>query len=128
MLCKVATIVFLILLTTAGTVSAAKAADVLPISGPWGEVNGRGCDSYKEETEGPYFVVEEDGRGYGSGGECGCKIKSVEKRGEGAYSLVAICQCVDSPNKETEKSQLYVVSDSEIELDGTKYQKCEPLP
>ena len=32
------------------------------------EVEGKGCDSYPEETEGPYFIIHEDGRGYGSEG------------------------------------------------------------
>ena len=106
----------------------ARAADALPITGTYGEVEGKGCDSYTEETEGPYFIIHEDGRGYGSGGECGCKVTSVKETGEDAYSFVAVCQCIDSPNKETETSTLFILSDTEIELDGTKYQKCEPLP
>jgi hypothetical protein len=112
----------------AGMASApALAADKLPISGPYGEVEGKGCDSYKEETEGAYIVVDKDGRGYGSGGECGCKVKSVKKTGKKEYSVVTVCQCIDSPNKETETTKLVILSDSEIELDGTKYQKCKPL-
>ncbi len=105
----------------------AKTAQALPISGPYGEVEGKGCDSYKEETEGAYIVVDKDGRGYGSGGECGCKVKSVKKTGKNEYSVVTVCQCIDSPNKETEHSKLVILSDREIELDGTKYQKCKPI-
>ncbi len=105
----------------------AKAAGALPITGPYGEVEGKGCDSYKEETEGAYIVVDKDGRGYGTGGECGCKVKSIKKSGKTDYAVVALCQCVDSPNKEIEKSKLTVLNDSEIALDGSKYQKCKPI-
>ena len=105
----------------------ARAAEKLLITGAYGEVEGKGCDSYKEETEGAYIVIDKDRRGYGSGGECGCKVKSVDKTGKKEYSVVTVCQCIDSPNKETETSKLIILSDSEIELDGSKYRKCEPL-
>ena len=64
----------------AGMASApALAADKLPIKGPYGDVEAKGCDDYKAETEGGYIVVDKDGRGWGSGGECGCKVKSVKE-------------------------------------------------
>jgi hypothetical protein len=50
-----------------------------------------------------------------------------EKDREGRISFVAVCQCIDSPNKETETPKLFILSDTEIELDGAKYQKCEPI-
>ncbi len=128
MLRELLRVLLLALLATALPRMQAQASDALPITGAYGDVEGKGCDSFKEETEGPYFVIDEDGRGYGSGGECGCKVKSVEETGKDAYSFVAVCQCIDSPNKETETSKLFILSDTEIELDGTKYQKCEPLP
>jgi len=128
MLRKLLGVILLALIAMAVSRVPAQAADALPIKGAYGDVEGKGCDSYKEETEGPYFVIDEDGRGYGSGGECGCKVTSVKKTGEDAYSFVAVCQCIDSPNKETETSKLFILSDTEIELDGTKYRKCEPLP
>ena len=99
----------------------------LPIAGPWGDVEAKGCDDYRGETEGGYIVVDKDGRGWGSGGECGCKVKSVKKSGESEYAIVASCQCIDGP-KETWHRKLIVLSDSEIEWNGTKYQKCKPLP
>ena len=73
-----------------------------------------------------YIVVDKDGRGWGSGGECGCKVKSVKKSGKNEYAVVASCQCIDGP-KETWHRKLIVLSDSEIDWDGSKYRKCKPL-
>ena len=61
--------VFLLALVTFG-LPAALAADALPITGPYGEIEAKGCDDYRQETEGGYIVIDNDGRGYGSGGEC----------------------------------------------------------
>jgi hypothetical protein len=105
----------------------ASAADALPIAGPWGDIEAEGCHDYQEETEGGYIVVDEDGRGWGSGGECQCKVKSVKKSAKTAYDVVASCQCLDGPT-ETRHRKLIVLSDSEIQWNGTKYQKCKPLP
>ena len=105
----------------------ALAADKLPIAGPYGDVEAKGCDDYKGETEGGYIVVDKDGRGWGSGGECGCKVKSVKKTGKSEYAVVASCQCIDGP-KETWRRKLIVLSDSEVEWNGSKYRKCKPLP
>jgi hypothetical protein len=105
----------------------ALAADKLPISGPYGDVAAKGCDDYTAETEGGYIVVDKDGRGWGSGGECGCKVKSVTKAGKNEYAVVASCQCIDGP-KETWRRKLIVLGDSEIEWNGDKYRKCKPLP
>ncbi|HSB57971.1 MAG TPA: hypothetical protein VLD66_00045 [Methyloceanibacter sp.] len=115
------------LLAVAVTHAPARAADALPIAGAWGDIEAKGCHDYKEETEGGYIVIDKDGRGWGSGGECGCKVKSVKKSGKAEYAIVASCQCLDGP-KETRRRKLIVLSDSEIEWNGTKYQKCEPLP
>ncbi len=107
--------------------AAALGAETLPITGPWGDVEAKGCDDYKAETEGGYIVVDEDGRGWGSGGECGCKVRSVKKSGKSEYAIVASCQCIDGP-KETWRRKLIVLGDGEIEWAGAKYRKCEPLP
>jgi hypothetical protein len=52
------------------------------VTGPYGEIEAKGCDDYRQETEGGYIVIDNDGRGYGSGGECAWKIKSVKKTGK----------------------------------------------
>jgi hypothetical protein len=118
--------VFLLALFTFG-LPAALAADALPISGPYGDIEAKGCDDYRQETEGGYIVIDNDGRGYGSGGECACKIKSVKKTGKSEYAVVASCRCLDGP-KETRQRKLTVLSDKEIDWNGTKYAKCQPLP
>jgi hypothetical protein len=97
----------------------------LPIAGPYGDVAAKGCDDYR--TEGGYIVVDKDGRGWGSGGECGCKVKSIKKTGKNEYAVIATCQCIDGP-KETWRRKLIVLSDSEVEWNGSKYRKCKPLP
>jgi hypothetical protein len=127
MLRRFSAIALLVLLALPVAHAPSRAADSLPIAGPWGDVEAKGCDDYRGETEGGYIVVDKDGRGWGSGGECGCKVKSVKKSGESEYAIVASCQCIDGP-KETWHRKLIVLSDSEIEWNGTKYQKCEPLP
>jgi hypothetical protein len=127
MLRKLLGVILLALLALAVAHAPSRAADSLPIAGPWGDVEAKGCDSYKEETEGGYIVVDKDGRGWGSGGECGCKVKSVKKSGKSEYAIVASCQCIDGP-KETWRRKLILLSDSEIEWNGAKYQKCKPLP
>ena len=109
-------------MSSAPTLAAVK----LPIAGAYGDVAAKGCDDYKGETEGGYIVVDKDGRGWGSGGECGCKVKSVKKTGKSEYAVVASCQCIDGP-KETWRRKLIVLSDSEVEWNGSKYRKCKPL-
>jgi hypothetical protein len=118
--------VFLLALFTFG-LPAALAADALPITGPYGDIEAKGCDDYRQETEGGYIVVDKDGRGWGSGGKCHCKVKSVKKSGKTEYAIVASYQCIDGPT-ETSHRKLVVLSDSEIQWNGTKYQKCKPLP
>ena len=118
--------VFLLALVTFG-LPAALAADALPITGPYGEIEAKGCDDYRQETEGGYIVIDNDGRGYGSGGECACKIKSVKKTGKNDYAVVASCQCLDGP-KETRHRKLTVMSEKEIDWNGSRYAKCQRLP
>ena len=127
MLRRLSAIALLALLALAVAHAPSRAADSLPIAGPWGEVEGKGCDYYREETEGGYIVIDKDGSGWGSGGECGCKVKSVKKSGNTEYAVVASRKCIDGP-KETWHRKLIVLSDSEIEWNGTKYRKCKPLP
>jgi hypothetical protein len=50
-----------------------------------------------------------------------------KKSGKSEYAIVASCQCIDGP-KETWRRKLILLSDSEIEWNGAKYQKCKPLP
>ncbi len=104
----------------------ASAADALPIAGPWGDIEANGCHDYKEETEGGYIVVDNDGRGWGSGGECHCKVKSVKKSGKTEYAVVASCQCIDGPT-ETSHRKLIVLSDSEIQWNGANIRSASPF-
>jgi len=97
------------------------------VTGSYGEIEAKGCDDYRQETEGGYIVIDNDGRGYGSGGECAWKIKSVKKTGKNDYAVVALCQCWDGP-KETRHRKLTVLSDKEIDWNGSRYAKCQPLP
>jgi hypothetical protein len=127
MLRRLLGVILLALLAMAAPRVPAQAADALPIAGPWGDIEAKGCDDYKGETEGGYIVVDKDGRGWGSGGECGCKVKSVKKSGKTEYAVVASCQCIDGPT-ETWHRKLIVLSDSEIEWNGAKYRKCKPPP
>jgi len=46
--------VFLLTVVTFG-LPAALAADALPITGPYGEIEAKGCDDYRQETEGGYI-------------------------------------------------------------------------
>jgi len=127
MLRRFSAIAVLALLALAVAHSPSGAADSLPIAGPWGDVEAKGCDDYKNETEGGYIIIDKDGHGWGSGGECGCKVKSVKKTGKSEYGILASCQCAENP-KETWRRKLIVLSDSEIEWNGAKYRKCKPLP
>jgi hypothetical protein len=120
-------VVLLAFHTVGAAAGPALADDALPIAGPYGEVEAKGCDDYRRETEGGYIVIDKDGLGYGSGGECACRIKSVKKTGKNAYGVVASCQCLEGP-KETRQRKLSVLSDSEIDWNGSKYEKCKPLP
>src|SRR5512147_2442146 len=112
MLRRLSAIALLASLSLAVADASACAADALPIAGPWGDVEAKGCDDYRSETEGGYIVVDKDGRGWGSGGECGCKVKSVKKSGKTEYAVVASCRCIDGP-KETWRRKLILLSDSE---------------
>lgn len=99
MLRKLHGVILLALLASALPRVPAQADDALSIKGAYGDVEGKGCDSFKEETEGPYFVVDEDGRGYGSGGGCGCKVTSVKETGKDAYSFVAVTNASTAPTR-----------------------------
>ena len=110
-------------LRSAGRAGGRRAAD----HGTYGEIEAKGCDDYRQETEGGYIVIDNDGRGYGSGGECAWKIKSVKKTGKNDYAVVASCQCLDGP-KETRHRKLTVMSEKEIDWNGSRYAKCQRLP
>src|SRR5215813_4322051 len=110
MLRRLSAIAFVALPALTAAHSPAGAADALPIAGPWGDIEAKGCDDYKAETEGGYIIVDKDGHGWGSGGECGCKVKSVKKSGKNVYAIVASCQCAENP-KETWHRKLIVLSD-----------------
>src|SRR6476661_2385899 len=73
----------------------ALAADTLPIAGPYGDVEAKGCD-YQGETEGGSYSTKR-----GAGGECGCRVKSVKKSdGDREYAIVASCQCIERSQRD----------------------------
>jgi hypothetical protein len=110
------------LVVTAGAAGPAFAQQ-LPFKGAFGAVAGNGCQSYKEETEGDYIVTNENGRGYGAMGECGCNLIHVQKTGPSTYRLRTVCQCIDGP-KRTEQATVVVTSPHEIKLDGRRFVRC----
>jgi hypothetical protein len=111
------------LVVAVALIGRAAAVESLPIKGPFGEVDAQGCQSLHEETEGAYVVFNEDGKGYGSGGECACQITSFTKKGSD-YELNTSCRCIDSPETK-DHATLTIVSDDEIVLEGSKYERCK---
>ena len=56
--------------------------------------------------------------------ECRCDIITLKKLSS-VYDLRTSCQCIDGDAKRGQ-SKLKVISDQEVDLDGTRYTKCKP--
>jgi hypothetical protein len=100
----------------------ALAADKLPIAGPYGDVEAKGCDDYQGETEGGYIIFDKEGR-VGS-----VAVRSSPSRNPATANMPTWPHANPSNGpKETWRRKLIVLSNSEIEWNGSKYRKYKPL-
>lgn len=91
--------------------------------GVFGDPTARGCQAYKEGTEGSFIEIAKNGREYNILGECNCKIRKLTKNSTMSFALTTVCACVEG-NKERGRHSLEILNSKEIVYDKTRYKKC----
>lgn len=112
----------------ASTVNGSATLKISDFYGIWSSIEDK-CQSYKENTDGPWFDIERNAYGPGNSDEsCG---KAQMKLSGNALTITTLCGSMeDESSKPSKRTFVYkLVNDRVTSSDGSEvYERCKKIP